>query len=152
MTAHPGTQAAQTSAGTVSLRFTNSDMYDFADRMSEILGLTPLMVDPLVQGTVDINYTAQRDEVFTLFNGILKSKNAALVKQDKIYQIVPITVALRNNLEIIDSIYMALYQNKIKVPVDLLAIDLNRYNELNDKIGYIYKIIKEQGKVLYGTI
>ena len=102
MTAHPVTRAAQTPAGTVSLRFTNADMYEFADRMSEILGLTPLMVDPSVQGTVDINFPAPRDEVFSLFNGILKSKNAALVRQDNIYQIVPTASAIRNNLEIIE--------------------------------------------------
>ena len=47
---------------------------------------------------------------------------------------------------------MAFYENKIKVPVDLLAIDFNRYNELSNEIGYIYKTIKEQGKVLYGTV
>ena len=38
------------------------------------------------------------------------------------------------------------------MPIDLLAIDYNRYNELNSEIGYIYKTIKEQGKVLYETL
>jgi predicted nucleotidyltransferase len=58
---------------------------------------------------------------------------------------------LKNSFDIIDSIYMAFYENKIKVPVDLLAIDYNRYKELNSEIGYIYKTIKEQGKVIYET-
>ena len=57
---------------------------------------------------------------------------------------------LKNSFDIIDSIYMAFYENKIKVPVDLLAIDYNRYKELNSEIGYIYKTIKEQGKIIYG--
>ena len=59
---------------------------------------------------------------------------------------------LINSFDIIDSIYMAFYDNKIRIPVDLLAIDYNRYNELNSEIGYIYKTIKEQGKVIYGTL
>jgi len=59
---------------------------------------------------------------------------------------------LKNSFDIIDSIYMALYENKIKISVDLLAIDFNRYNKINNEIGYIYKTIKEQGKVLYGTL
>ena len=59
---------------------------------------------------------------------------------------------LKNSFDIIDSIYMAFYENKIKIPVDLLAIDFNRYNEINNEIGYIYRTIKEQGKVLYGTL
>jgi len=41
---------------------------------------------------------------------------------------------------------------KISIPVDLLAIDYNRYIELNNEIGYVYKTIKEQGKVIYGSI
>ena len=56
---------------------------------------------------------------------------------------------LKNSFDIIDSIERAFYDNKIRIPVDLLAIDYNRYNELNSEIGYVYKTIKEQGKVIY---
>jgi len=59
---------------------------------------------------------------------------------------------LKNGNNIIDSVYRAFYENKINISVDLLTIDYNRYNELNNKIGYIYKTIKEQGKVIYGTL
>ena len=46
---------------------------------------------------------------------------------------------------------MAFLDNEIGVPVDLLAIDYDRYIELNNEIGYVYKTIKEQGKVIYGS-
>jgi predicted nucleotidyltransferase len=59
---------------------------------------------------------------------------------------------LQNGLDIIDSIYKAFYKNKIMIPVDLLTIDYDKYIKLNNEIGYIYKTIKEQGKVLYGTL
>jgi len=59
---------------------------------------------------------------------------------------------LKNGNSIIDSIYRAFYENKINISVDLLTIDYNKYNELNNKIGYIYKTIKEQGKIIYGTL
>jgi predicted nucleotidyltransferase len=59
---------------------------------------------------------------------------------------------LKNGLGIIDSIYMAFYENKIMIPVDLLTIDYNKYTKINNEIGCIYKTIKEQGKVLYGTL
>ena len=59
---------------------------------------------------------------------------------------------LKNSFNIIDSIYKALYDNKIKISIDILAIDYNRYNEINNKIGYIYKTIKEQGKIIYGML
>jgi len=59
---------------------------------------------------------------------------------------------LKNGLSIIDSLYMAFLENDIGVPVDLLTIDYNRYIELNNEIGYIYKTIKEEGKVIYGSV
>ena len=59
---------------------------------------------------------------------------------------------LKNGRELIGSIYMAFFKNKINIPVDLLAIDYNRYIELSNEIGYVYKTIKEQGKVIYGTL
>jgi predicted nucleotidyltransferase len=59
---------------------------------------------------------------------------------------------LRGEREITGSIYMTFYENKIRIPVDVLAIDYERYLELNNEIGYVYKTIKEEGKVIYGTI
>jgi len=59
---------------------------------------------------------------------------------------------LEKGREIIGSIYMSFFENEINIPVDMLAIDYNRYIELNSEIGYIYKIIKEQGKVIYGAL
>jgi hypothetical protein len=47
---------------------------------------------------------------------------------------------------------MAFFENKIEIPVDLLAIDYNRYIELKKEIGYIYKTINEQGKIIYGAL
>ena len=59
---------------------------------------------------------------------------------------------LKKGREIIDSIYMAFLENNIGVPVDLLTIDYDKYLELNNEIGYVYKTIKEQGKVIYGSL
>jgi len=59
---------------------------------------------------------------------------------------------LKNGNKIIDSIYREFYEKKVNISVDLLTIDYNKYNELNNKVGYIYKTIKEQGKIIYGTI
>jgi predicted nucleotidyltransferase len=56
---------------------------------------------------------------------------------------------LKKGRDIIASIYMAFYEQKINVPVDLLAIDYNRYIALHNEIGYVYKTIKEQGKIIY---
>ena len=94
--------AAARNTPTMPLRFVNADMTEFAATMSELLGLKPMMVDAAIQGSVDFSITIPRDEIFSLFNGILKTRNAALVIQNNIYQIVPISLAIKNNLEIID--------------------------------------------------
>ena len=59
---------------------------------------------------------------------------------------------LKNERETNNILYRAFFDNKINIPIDLISIDYNKYNELNNKIGYIYKSIKEQGKVLYETL
>jgi predicted nucleotidyltransferase len=58
---------------------------------------------------------------------------------------------LKNGRKICGSIYMAFLDNKIGVPVDLLTIDSDRYIELSNEIGYVYKTIKKEGKVIYDT-
>jgi predicted nucleotidyltransferase len=59
---------------------------------------------------------------------------------------------LKNGRRISGSIYRAFLENEIGIPVDLLTIDYERYIELNDKIGYIYRTIKEEGKVIYEAL
>ena len=59
---------------------------------------------------------------------------------------------LKNGREINNILYRAFFDNKIDIPVDLISVDYNRYIELNNEIGYIYKRIKEEGKVIYGSL
>ena len=59
---------------------------------------------------------------------------------------------LKNGFDLIDSIYHSFFDHKIGVAVDLLTIDYDRYLELNNEIGYIYKTIREEGKVIYGSL
>ena len=59
---------------------------------------------------------------------------------------------LKNERELNNLLYKAFFENKIDIPIDLISIDYDKYNELNNEIGFIYKTIKEEGKLLYGTI
>lgn len=85
----------------IPLQFTNADMSEFVRSMADLLGLRPMLVDSSLQGSVDFSISIPRNELWELFNGILRSKNAALIRQNNIYQVVPIATAIRNNLEII---------------------------------------------------
>ncbi len=95
---------ASTSSGQVQLSYDNADLYEFINQIADTLGITPIVIDPEVKGTVTIHSSApmSTDDVFPLFNLILKNNNAALVKQGSIYQIVPISAGVKKGLEIIE--------------------------------------------------
>ncbi|MDR2693270.1 MAG: nucleotidyltransferase domain-containing protein [Chitinispirillales bacterium] len=59
---------------------------------------------------------------------------------------------LKNGREISSSIYKAFFKNNIGVPVDLLTVDYNRYIVLSNEIGYIYRTIKREGKIIYDSL
>jgi len=103
---------------------------------------------PYIDKIISIIVSIAEPDQIILFGSYARGDNTK--KSD--IDLLIIKKELKNSFSIIDSIYMALYENKIRIPVDLLAIDFNRYNEINNEIGYIYKTIKEQGKVLYATL
>jgi predicted nucleotidyltransferase len=59
---------------------------------------------------------------------------------------------LKNERELNNLLYRAFFENEITIPIDLISVDYNKYDKLNNEIGYIYKTIKEQGKLLYETL
>ena len=103
---------------------------------------------PYIDKIIPIILSIASPEQVILFGSYARGNNSE--KSD--IDLLIIKKDLKNGNNIIDSIYRAFYENKIKVSVDLLAIDYNKYMELSNKIGYIYKTIKEQGKILYGTL
>jgi general secretion pathway protein D len=94
----------------VQYSFENLDLNDFISIVGNELGISPIIVDPEVKGTVNIvsSTSMSRDDLFPLFNLILKNNNAALIKQKAnqkdIYQIIPIPAALKRGVEIIEQL------------------------------------------------
>jgi predicted nucleotidyltransferase len=102
---------------------------------------------PYIEKIIPIIVSIASPDQIILFGSYARGDNTA--KSD--IDLLILKKGLKKGREIIGSIYMAFFDNKISVPVDLLAIDYNRYIELNNEIGYVFKTIKEQGKVIYGT-
>jgi general secretion pathway protein D len=100
----PVASTVQRESGKVVLNMENADLYDFINQIASTLGISPLIVDSDVKGNVNIisSGSLSKDDVLPIFNLILKNNNAALVKQGDIYQIVPISSALKRGLEIIE--------------------------------------------------
>jgi general secretion pathway protein D len=91
-------------SGRVQLSYESVDLYDFINQIASTLGLTPILIDPDVKGSVTIQSSApmSKEDVLPLFNMVLKNNNAALIKQDNIYQIVPISSALKRGIEVLE--------------------------------------------------
>jgi predicted nucleotidyltransferase len=56
---------------------------------------------------------------------------------------------LENERKITGLLYKELLKNDVSIPVDLLAIDYDKYNKIKNKNGYIYKTINQEGIILY---
>jgi general secretion pathway protein D len=83
----------QTGPGVV-FNFDNADIYEVIRVIGEILKISYL-VDPKVKGVVNIHTSGQipTEDVFNIFQGILKLNGATAVKKDNLYEIVPMTDA-----------------------------------------------------------
>jgi predicted nucleotidyltransferase len=102
---------------------------------------------PYIDKIIPIIVSQASPDQIILFGSYARGDNTE--KSD--IDLLVIKKGLKNGLSVIDSIYMAFYENKIMIPVDLLAIDYDKYIKTNNDIGCIYKTIKEQGKIIYGT-
>jgi len=103
---------------------------------------------PYIDKIIPIIVSIASPDQIILFGSYARGDNTA--KSD--IDLLILKKGLKKGREICGSIYRAFLDNGIGVSVDLLTIDYDRYIELNNEIGYVYKTIKEQGKVIYGTI
>ena len=78
----------------VVFNFDNADIYEVIRVMAEILKISYL-VDPKVKGVVNIHTSGQipTEDVFNIFQAILKLNGATAVKKDNLYEIVPMSDA-----------------------------------------------------------
>ncbi len=100
----PPVSSIQAGSAKIQLTYDNQDLYEFINQISSTLGISPIVIDPDVKGTVTISSSSPmaKEDVLPLFNLILKNNNAALIKQGDIYQIVPISSALKKGVEILN--------------------------------------------------
>jgi len=103
---------------------------------------------PFIEKIVAIIVSLVSPDQIVLFGSYARGNNTE--KSD--IDLLIVKKNLRNEREINNILYEAFFDNKINIPVDLISIDYDKYVQLNDKTGYVYKSIKEQGKIIYGTL
>jgi len=53
----------------------------------------------------------------------------------------------------IDKIYYSFLEcDEINIPVDVIAMDYDRYLDVSDDLGYIYRSIKKEGRLIYESV
>jgi general secretion pathway protein D len=99
-------QRAVSASEGIKLNFDNFPLYDFITYVADSLGITPLLVDPDVKGTVNFHSSMPipNQDVLPIFNLVLKSNNAALVKAGTMYKVVPVSQGLKEGLEVVTSL------------------------------------------------
>ena len=77
-----------------TFNFDNADIYEVIRVMAEIMKIN-YIIDPKVKGVVNIHTSGQLsvENVFIIFQSILKLNGATAVKRDNIYEIVPFSDA-----------------------------------------------------------
>ena len=103
---------------------------------------------PFIDKIISLIVSVAAPDQIILFGSYARGDN----KEKSDIDLLIVKKGLKRGRDIIDAIYRVFYENKIEVPVDLLTIDYDRYLELNNEIGYVYKRIKEEGKVIYGSL
>jgi predicted nucleotidyltransferase len=84
-------------------------------------------------------------EKIILFGSYARGDN----KVDSDIDILIIMKNLNNEREITRSLYKSLLNEDITIPIDLIAIDIEKYNKLKNKNGYIFKSIEKEGVIIY---
>jgi general secretion pathway protein D len=88
----------------IQFKFDGVSLFEFITNVADMLGITPILIDPDVKGSATIYSSAamSKDDVFPIFVRVLKNNNAALVKSGNLYSIVPMSQGIKEGLEIID--------------------------------------------------
>jgi len=87
----PARPAPTPKAPGVVFNFDNADIYEVIRVMAEIMKIN-YIIDPRVRGVVNIHTAGQisAEEVFPIFQSILKLNGATAVKKENLYEIVPL--------------------------------------------------------------
>jgi predicted nucleotidyltransferase len=101
---------------------------------------------PVMEQIVALITSKVSPERIVLFGSYAREENRANSDID----ILIIMKNLKNERKITGLLYKELLANSISIPIDFLAVDYDKYNKLKDRIGYIYKTIEQEGKILYG--
>jgi len=102
--------------------------------------------DKDIEKIKEIIIEATHPEKIILFG----SRATGNYSKDSDYDILVLKKGLKNERSLSREIYRALYREKVKNPVDIIAVDSMKWNREKDNKYLIYNEIDTTGIVLYG--
>ena len=78
------------------------------------------------------------------------SRATGEARKDSDYDIIVIKKGVENERVISSRIYRAMFRQKLKMPVDIIAVDEKKWEKLKNNEHLIYHIADKEGIVLYG--
>ena len=103
---------------------------------------------PVLEEIVKIIVTYVNPDKIILFGSYARGVNHE--KSD--IDLLILKKGLKKQRETINTVYKAFFDHKINIPVDILAVDYDKYFDSVNTLGYVYSAINNEGKTIYETI
>jgi predicted nucleotidyltransferase len=103
---------------------------------------------PYLDDIISIICSLASPDGIILFGSYARGDN----KENSDIDLLILKKGLKNEREMTNKLYRTFFDKKIQKPVDLLALDNDKYAALSNETGLIYKTIKNEGQLIYGTI
>ena len=100
---------------------------------------------PFIEQIVGTIVSTVAPDKIILFGSYARGDN----KKNSDIDILILKKGLKNERSVTKRLYMDFFTQRIPVPVDLIAMDYEKFDALSSDIGYIYKTIKQEGIVIY---
>ncbi|MCL1826733.1 MAG: nucleotidyltransferase domain-containing protein [Candidatus Cloacimonetes bacterium] len=100
---------------------------------------------PLIERVVDLIVAEISPDMIILFGSYARgdyTKNSDI-------DLLVLKKGITNERETTTMLYRTIYKEDIYIPIDIISMSLEKYFRLNDTIGYIYKEIHREGKIVY---
>jgi len=102
-------------------------------------------MDKYIEQVKDIIVSQVNPEQIILFGSHARGDH----QEDSDYDFLVLKNGLAESKEVTQNLRKVLYQGGCREPMDIIVMNREKYLNLNDVVGYIYRVIKTEGKIIY---
>lgn len=105
-------------------------------------------IPPIVEKIVNIIVAEVQPEKIILFGSYARGD----YNEHSDIDLLVMKKNLENNRDLSHRIRRTLFPYNLNISTDILSIDYDKYYEVCDDLGYVYRTIKQEGKIVYESI